>query len=77
MENLSELVKLNFPDDWQNPVDQFFNSNLQVYDLSSKNPLWTMIEQQFQKTMQSPHKILKIEVVQNINLWRRFQVERG
>jgi len=77
VEKLPELMKMNFPSDWINPVSQFFNmpqQNLIMITLNVFDPTYQKIEEMMHRTL--PHcSIDSVQVLQNINLWRRFQVE--
>ena len=75
IEKLPELIKLQFPQNWTRPVSQFLNSqNLTLHVLNPFDPLMQNIEERFRATMPAS-QVVRVEVIQNINLWRRYQVE--
>jgi hypothetical protein len=43
--------------------------------MSSGDSTWASIEKIFKATMPS-NQIVAIDIIQNINLWRRYQVEQ-
>lgn len=72
LEKQSDLEKLSFPDDWENPVKHFLaDTNLHTYMLPNGHKTWNDIENRIGKH----GKIQSIAVIQNIALWQKFQLE--
>ena len=45
LNSLKELEKMEFPDDWENPVKNFLEKkNLHTYELPKGHKTWKMIE---------------------------------
>jgi hypothetical protein len=71
---LPDIVKLDLPEDWKSPVSQILKEdNSYIYRLNEEHQTWKMIANYFTETLD--RKIIDVQVIQNINLWRRYQLE--
>jgi hypothetical protein len=65
----------NFPEDWTDVVTNFFTENFRTqYEMKSTEPKWKIIENRLQSTLPD-RQIKSIKVIQNIFLWKKYQLE--
>lgn len=78
LHELPKLEQLNFPHDWKEAFTNFLTlKNLKSYPMQRDERNWQIIESKLKHSFGGLPQaiILKIEVIQNIHLWGKFQKE--